>query len=189
MFPWQGGGVTRTRFALLCTAVVAVAFGIGLAWGLHAGGSSTSPSGAAPSASATSSSDSGPGLPPALVTGCQTQDVPTGRGWTCSTPRAGVDEVLVVRWPSPDALASDFAATYGRKPDGKCSTYQGRPPSGYRSTWGNGKPLACYLNRQGAAVVLWEVPDQALQLLAIRKDGDARAAFRWWTDAVTIPVA
>jgi hypothetical protein len=99
-----------------------------------------------------------------------------------------VDEVLVVKWPDAATLQADFARTSGDRPDGKCGTYTGTPASGLRSTWGGGKPLACYVNSNGAAVVMWEVPDKALQLLAIRKDGDSRAAFAWWSKAVTTPL-
>jgi hypothetical protein len=101
---------------------------------------------------------------------------------------AGVDEVLVREWPDASAMAADFTSTQGGKPDGKCGSYTGTPASGLRSTWGNGKPLACYVNSNGAAVVLWEVPDKRLELLAIRKDGNTRAAFAWWNQAIKIPL-
>ena len=179
--------MTRTRFVLLCVAVVAVAFGVGLAWGLTAGGASPSVSGVA-SGSPSPTASAGPGLPAEVYADCRTRDVPVGTGWTCTSPLAGVDEVLVVRWPSAGQLAADFASAYQPKPDGKCGSYTGDPASGYRSTWGNGKPLACYLNSNGAAVVMWEVPDRALQLLAVRKDGDARATFAWWTKAISTPL-
>jgi hypothetical protein len=177
--------VTRNRFVLLAVGVLVVAFAVGLAWGLSAGSGGGTPA-AAPSASA-AGSPAGPELP-ALYTDCRPRTVPSGSGWTCGSAQPGVDEVLVTRWPDPAAMATDFAATYGRKPDGKCGSYRGQPAAGFRSTWGNGKPLACYLNSNGAAVVLWEVPDRALQLFAVRKDGDAGAAFGWWQQAVKTPL-
>jgi hypothetical protein len=182
--------VTRNRFVLLCTAVVLVAFAAGLAWGLSTGGSGGSTAGSARSATSapTSTPTEGPGLPAAVYADCQSRDVAAGAGWTCTSPLPGIDQVLVTRWPSADAMAADFTTTYQPKPDGKCGSYSGDPASGYRSTWGNGKPLACYVNSNGAAVVMWEVPDKALQLLAIRKDGDTKAAFTWWTKAIATPL-
>jgi len=181
--------VTRNRFVLLCLAVVVVAFGIGLAWGLTSGGASKGAAAVTsrPTTSPSSATD-GPGLPSAVYADCQALDVPVGTGWACTSPQSGVDQVLVVRWPSADAMAADFAKTYQPKPDGKCSKYSGDPAGGYRSTWGDGKPLACYVNSNGAGIVMWEVPEKALQLLAVRKDGDVKAAFTWWTQAVTTPL-
>ena len=180
--------MTRNRFVLLCVGVVVAAFALGLAWGLAAGGrSGRTPAGAPSTSASPATSSEGPGLP-ALYTGCRAQQVPVGQGWTCGSSLDGIDEVLVVRWPSAEALAADFAKTYQSKPDGKCGSYTGTPTSGYRSTWGGGQPLACYVNSNGAAVVMWEVPGKALQLLAVRKDGDAKAAFTWWTQAIATPV-
>jgi hypothetical protein len=106
----------------------------------------------------------------------------------CTSPRAGVDEVLVSQWPDAASMQADFATHYGSKPDGKCGSYTGDPASGLRSTWGGQQPQACYVNSSGAAVVLWEHVASRLQLLAIRKDGDAKAAFAWWQEAVKTPL-
>jgi hypothetical protein len=175
--------VTRNRFVLLAVGVVVVAFAVGLAFGLSTGSSSGSTTGSPPSSSATST-PAPLGLPPSVFRDCTT----TGSGTSCQPVVAGVDEVLVFSWPSPAAMAADFANHQGTKPDGKCGSYTGTPPSGLRSTWGNGKPLACYVNSQGAAIVLWEVPERSLELLAVRKDGDTKAAFTWWNEAIKTPL-
>lgn len=175
--------MTRNRFVLLAVAVVVVAFAVGLAFGLSTGSSSGSTTGSPPSTSPTATAVP-LGLPASVYRDCTT----TTSGTTCQPVVAGVDEVLVFSWPSASAMAADFTKNQGNKPDGKCGSYTGAPPSGLRSTWGNGKPLACYVNSNGAAVVLWEVPDRALELLAVRKDGDTRAAFAWWNDAIKTPL-
>ncbi|MFN2538885.1 MAG: hypothetical protein ABR549_12185 [Mycobacteriales bacterium] len=172
--------MTRNRFVLLAVAVVVVAFAVGLAFGLSTGSSSSGTAAGAPSPSPTATST----LPAGLVHDCTDSAGIT----SCQPTLGGVDEVLVKSWPDSASMLADFTRTQGGKPDGKCGSYTGDPPSGLRSTWGNGKPLACYVNSNGAAVVLWEVPDRALQLLAIRKDGDTRAAFAWWTEAIKTPL-
>jgi hypothetical protein len=175
--------VTRNRFVLLAVGVVVVAFAIGLAFGLSSGSSSGSPTGGPPSTSPTATV-APLGLPTSVYRDCTA----TASGTSCQPVSPGVDEVLVFSWPSAAAMTADFAKNQGGKPDGKCGSYTGTPPSGLRSTWGNGKPLACYVNSNGAAVVLWEVPDRSLELLAIRKDGDTKAAFTWWNEAIKTPL-
>lgn len=181
--------MTRARFVLLSVAVVVVAFAVGLALGLSGGTSDGTASGSPPTTPAAVPTSAGPiDLPTSLYSDCRARTVPVGTGASCTSPVAGVDEVLVVKWPDAATMQADFERTQGAKPDGKCGTYSGTPASGISSTWGNGKPLACYVNSNGAAVVLWEVPEKALQLLAIRKDGDTRTAFAWWTKAITTPL-
>ena len=125
-------------------------------------------------------------LPKAVYGGC----VPAADGTaTCTPVQAGVDELLVRKWPSAQEMRAHFATAYQNKPDGKCGSYTGTPAAGFRSTWGGEQPLACYVNSNGAAVVLWEHVDQAVEVLAVRKDGDAKAAFAWWTRAVKTPLA
>ena len=175
--------MTRNRFVLLAAAVVVVAFAVGLAIGLASGSSGAGgTAAAAPSTSPSPSATPGPALPTALVRDC----APAGEGMSCVPVTAGVDEVLVKQWPDAASMQADFARTQGGRPDGKCGSYTGTPTSGMRSTWGGGRPLACYVNSNGAAVVLWEVPDKRLELLAIRKDGNTKAAFSWWNQAVKI---
>jgi hypothetical protein len=182
--------VTRNRFVLLAVVVVVLAFAVGLSVGLSTGstGGATASRTPLPSATATPTTAATiTELPTSLYTGCQPQQSPVGTAVSCSSTLPGVDEVLVVKWPDAAAMQSDFARTQGGKPDGKCSSYKGKPPSGISSTWGNGKPLACYVNSNGAAVVLWEVPERALELLAVRRDGDTKKAFAWWNQAIKTP--
>jgi hypothetical protein len=174
------------RWLLLGTGalVVVLGFVVGLALGSR-GGTSGSPSTAPrPSASAV---DSGlvDLLPTSVYDGCVAS--PGGTA-TCTPTEPGVDELLVRRYPSADALRSHFATSYGSKPDGKCGSYRGTPATGYRSTWGGEQPLACYVNSNGAAVVLWDHVAQGIEVIAVRKDGDAKAAFAWWTQAVKTPL-
>jgi hypothetical protein len=46
------------------------------------------------------------------------------------------------------------------------------------SSWDRGG-LACFVNVNDHAVVLWQVDELALQLVAIRPDDDAAAVFDW----------
>lgn len=176
--------MTRARFVLLAVAVVVVAFGVGLAFGLSTGSSSGGTPGSVASSSPSTAATSSVDLPAAVFRDCED----TGEGTTCAPVVAGVDEVLVKSWPDSATMLADFARTQGGKPDGKCGSYTGTPPSGLRSTWGGGKPLACYRNSNGAAIVLWEVPERSLQLLAVRKDGNTKAAFAWWAEAIKTPL-
>jgi hypothetical protein len=185
--------VTRNRFVLLAVVVVVLAFGVGLSLGLSTGSTGAATASNAPLASATATPTTPTTaaaiteLPTSLYTGCQPRQSPVGTAVSCSSTLAGVDEVLVVKWPDAATMQSDFTRTQGGKPDGKCSTYKRKPLSGISSTWGNGKPLACYVNSNGAAVVLWEVPERALELLAVRRDGDTKKAFEWWNQAIKTP--
>jgi serine/threonine protein kinase len=185
----------RNRVLLIAAAVVVAAFGVGLAGGLlngpddGNGGTSPTPStsGAADPHTALAAS-----LPSSVYTSCKPQPEREGGGrvtsLTCAPAVAGVDELLVSVWSSADAMAADFTKNDKVKPDGKCGSYTGLPATGLRSTWGNGQPLACYLNSNGAAVVMWEYPSKALQVLAVRKDGNAQATFQWWTSAIKTPL-
>ena len=177
------------RFVLLGAAVVAAAFGVGLGLGLAFGSTGGTTTAGPRSSAAASPSAAGTISLPSLYTGCQPQQVPVGTGVSCGTSLAGVDQVLVVQWPDAASMQADFVKTQGSKPDGKCSTYKGKPASGIRSTWGSGRPLACYVNSNGAAVVLWEDPTTRLELLAVRDDGDTRKAFAWWTEAIKTPLS
>ena len=182
--------MTRNRFLLLSAGVLVVAFAVGLAVGMSSGssgGTASSRPSPTPTVTASASAAAIADLPASLYTGCKAQHVAVGTGLTCATTLAGVDEVLVVKWPDAAAMQADWAKTQGSRPDGKCGSYTGKPAAGLSSTWGNGQPLACYVNSNGAAVVLWEVPDRALELLAIRTDGNTSAAFGWWNQAIKTP--
>ncbi len=88
------------------------------------------------------------------------------------------DEELVFRAVDDEQAAGD-------------GLYAAEPRTGLRSTWGDDAPLACFVNSEPAAILLWEYPDAALQVVAVRRDRDApgfaddsRALFDWWTTAV-----
>lgn len=181
--------MTRLQLALLTAAVVLTGGFVGFALGSATGGGGSADAVATPTTSPTSVADAGLAarLPTAVFDGCAPveADRPTVR---CTSPKPGVDELLVSQWPDAAAMRADFTSHYGSKPDGKCGQYTGEPTSGLRSTWGGQQPLACYRNSKGAAVVLWEYVGSAVQVIAIRTDGDAKAAFVWWIDAVKTPL-
>lgn len=103
---------------------------------------------------------------------------------TCGSALAGADELLVTQWVDRSTMIADFSESYGDKAEGKCGEYSGTPPKGRRSTWGDdAAPLACYTNSNGAAILLWEYPDLAIQVLAVRTDKKAQALFNWWQGA------
>lgn len=126
-------------------------------------------------------------LPAAVYSGCLPQrDREGGKktaSVTCSSPMPGADELLVTAWSDGPSMLADFTTSYGTKPDGKCGDYAGSPTTGRRSTW-DGGPLACYINTQGAAILLWEYRDLGLQVLAVRRDRNSAALFSWWRNAV-----
>ncbi len=179
-------------FALAAGAVLAV-FGIGLALGLNQGGNAagTTPT-PTPSAAADPHVALARRLPAGYFSDCVAAPDREGKGrvtsLTCHSPASGVDEVLVSQWSDPAAMAADFTAAVAKRPDGTCGQYTGLPATGLRSTWGTGRPLACYVNTNQAAIVLWEHPSLSLQVLAVRKDGDAQAAFAWWRKAYKAPI-
>ena len=110
---------------------------------------------------------------------------------SCRSTEPSTDELIVRRFERPAAMAAAFVdRTLGTYDPLPCSRFTGGPPgSGHRSTWGpDDAPLACSVNVNGHAVVLWEHPQQAVQLLAIRKDAAARDLFQWWQRAKNVPL-
>src|SRR4051812_29162330 len=109
MFPWQGGPVTRHRFVLLSVAVVVVAFAVGVVLGQAGGSTGRTASGSGSSTPAAAPTSPSPiDLPVSLYTDCRARTVPLGTGATCSSTVAGVDEVLVVKWPDAATMQADF---------------------------------------------------------------------------------
>ena len=78
----------------------------------------------------------------------------------CGTPLDGADELLVTQWRDREAMLANFDEVHGAKPDGKCGEYAADPPTGLRSTWGDDAPLACFVNSEPAAILLWEYPER-----------------------------
>lgn len=127
-------------------------------------------------------------LPAEVYQGCveapEREDEERVTALTCASALAGADEVLITQWVDGPTMLSNFAESYGDKVDGKCGEYVGTPVEGRRSTWrDDGAPLACYVNSNEAAILLWEYPDFAIQVLAVRNDKNAQALFTWWQGA------
>jgi hypothetical protein len=124
-------------------------------------------------------------LPPEVYRDCTPRDIDAAAGQTasvrCTPATPGADELLVTQWRDGAAMEADFAS-YLRYPDGKCSQR-----TGVRSTWDGGK-LACYLNDNDHAVVMWEYDDRALQVFAIRRDAQTRALYAWWLETARRPL-
>ncbi len=198
----QDGGVaappTRTpfertgAFLALSVALVLGAGGLGFAIGNGGGGSvgggkaSPGPDQAALVAL----------LPNNLYRNCQPRDLSEGQvaSVTCDSGIDGADELIASRYATSEAMSADFTSTYrDAYPDGKCSEFTGGKDArgkGVTSTYQDGDPLACYVNSNGDATLLWEYPEQRLQSIAIRKDADSKALFDWWIGkAVKVPRA
>lgn len=118
-------------------------------------------------------------LPAEIYSSCATAPAPKEGIVTavdCRATQTGASSLLVRKWASRAVMDADFAATYAQRyPDGKCSRQ-----TGVRSTWNRGR-LACYVNTNGDAVLMYSYADQALQVLAVRADGNSRALYNWWT--------
>lgn len=131
-------------------------------------------------------------LPTAVYTHCHRLPEREGGGRTvavkCDSAAPGADELLVSQWTSPTSMVTNFATTYARRYDkGPCRDFNPRTTKGRHSTWAGGG-LACYVNSNNAAILLWQYDDKALEVAAVRRDRDAGALFAWWLAAVTHPV-
>jgi len=109
----------------------------------------------------------------------------------CTSAVPGVvDELLARRYAEARTMAAAFetaSADYDRLP---CKDFAGGPAgAGHRSTWGSeGAGLACFVNVPGDAVVLWEHPEQRVQLFAIDLQDDSPALFAWWQQHGQVPL-
>ena len=121
-------------------------------------------------------------LPAGLVEDCRSTSAPAqvSAAVTCdAADGTGADEFLVYDWSSAAAMQADFQAHYdrqggGRYPDGTCARRWE-----VSSTWRAGD-LACYHNTAGAAVLLFEYDAEAVQVLAVREDGETAPLYDWW---------
>lgn len=132
-------------------------------------------------------------LPPEVYQGCRAhpgrQDEERLTSLTCDSGLPGADELLVTQWVDEGSMLADFTEHYSDRVQARCGDYDGEPREGRRSTWGeDGAPLACYVNSNDAAILLWEYPDLAIQVLAVREDADSRALFEWWLTAREYPL-
>ena len=103
---------------------------------------------------------------------------------SCGSAVAGADELLVTQWLDEGSMLVDFTENYSNRTVARCGDYTGEPRLGRRSTWGDERaPLACYVNDNDAAILMWEYPDLAIQVLAVREDADSQALVEWWLTA------
>ncbi|MCU1594506.1 MAG: serine/threonine protein kinase [Frankiales bacterium] len=172
----------RTRLWWL--AAVPVVGAAGLAGLLLSDTSGTDPGGGAPgtpTVAANRHQDLVARLPADVYTGCKpapAREVKLVRtAVDCVSVKAGAAEVLVSEFDGPAHLEQDFTESYrARYPDGKCSVDEG-----VTSTWEEGR-LACYLNANGAAVLLSTYSKAGVEILDVRQDGDRAALYDWWRD-------
>jgi hypothetical protein len=87
-------------------------------------------------------------------------------------------------------MAADWQGKYVRRYTKEvCSAFPGGAAAkgrGHFSSWGDrSDPLACYVNDNGHAVLMWEYASDAVQVLAIRTDADSPALLQWFQAART----
>lgn len=126
-------------------------------------------------------------LPAAVYTGCKpapAREVKLVRtAVDCVSVKPGAAEVLVSEFDGPAHMGQDFTDHYvARYRDGKCSV-----DKDVRSTWEEGR-LACYLNANNAAVLLYTYTKTGIEIIAVRKDGDRAALYDWWHDIRLTPL-
>lgn len=186
--------MTNRGWTLLAVVVVLLAGALGVLLGtLGVMAPGTAPAAAPTSAAPAPTSTAAPppsaalvaSLAPEVYRDCAPRESDPDVGQVgsvrCTPARPGADELLVTQWRDGAAMAADFAR-YTRYPDGKCSE-----TTGVRSTW-DGGVLACYLNDNGHAVVMWEYDDRALQVVAVRTDGQSEPLYDWWLAAARTPL-
>ena len=109
----------------------------------------------------------------------------------CDRTPDGIASLHAVQWEGTEAMDEWFRTSYaeaGGYTSAPCGEFEGGAEargSGRVSTstkTGVGA-IACYVNANGHAVMLWQVDDRDVSLLAIRDDADAAALFEWWDDA------
>ncbi len=111
---------------------------------------------------------------------------------TCARAPEGVQLLQVKQWDTTERMQQEFQqitlGSVGKKPtvrtvEAPCRGFVGgagtEKRTGNRSTWEKG-PIACYLNESRFAVLLWQIDNQQLQLLAVGPDADSPAVFAWW---------
>ncbi len=111
----------------------------------------------------------------------------------CARLPAGLPQLQAKQWDTVAHMQQDFdrltVGTNGQKPtirtvEAPCGGFAGGRAltgTGHRSSWKK-DPIACYVNTNGIAVLLWQNDDQRLQLLAIGRDADSPAVFAWWQE-------
>ncbi len=106
----------------------------------------------------------------------------------CDQTPDGIASLHVVQWEGADAMGGWFRTSYvepGNYTSGPCGEFEGGAEAqgtGRVSSRPEVGAIACYVNANGHAVMLWQIDDRDLSLLAIRDDADAAALFDWWQD-------
>ncbi len=174
-------------FLALAVVLVLAAGGLGVYLGGRGGGSDTAASGSAGGAG-TPAAALQARLPAKTFRDCAAGDAQEGQdaALTCAPVSKGADQLLVRHFADAGAMARDFEARYkSTYDDGKCGSFPGGDKAagtGVVSTWDSGV-LACYVNSNGDATLLWEYPAEAVQIIAVRTDADFPALFAWWLAA------
>lgn len=194
-----GRPFTRTPgFLALALLLVAGAAALGVVLGNSRAGdglAGTDPSTAAGGGQAVAST--GPQarlaalLPASPYRDCVSGEVMAGQdaALRCSSSVPGATTLLVRHFVDAATMQGDFADRYrSAYPESPCKPFPGgQPGAGVTSSW-RGGALACYVNTDGNAVVLWEYTDQAVQVVAVRQDADSPALFQWWLRNGAVPL-
>jgi len=198
------GGSAPRGLLLGCAGVLLTAFVGGGAYGLLSGpGAAADDDARADAGSGASGGRAAPGmtltadelaLADRLVDGfgdCSALERSPGQlaRLNCDTTPEGIATLHAVQWESSDAMAAAFRDRYvtpGKYDSAKCGDFAGGPGAegtGRISSWPGVGAIACYVNANSHAVLLWQVDNAALQLLAIRDDARSDELFRWWQGA------
>lgn len=104
----------------------------------------------------------------------------------CDRTPEGIETVHAVQWSNAQAMDAGFDSAYVGKPQYRsapCADFRGgsgTAGTGHVSTRIDGGRIACYVNVNDDAVLLWQYEDRAISLLAIRDDNDFASLFTWW---------
>lgn len=134
-------------------------------------------------------------LPTSVYTGCTPTETAQSATATlnCTSAIEGADQLIVSSFADTSAMNGDFENRYKQAyKDGMCSKFNGKNKGeGRTSTWGpnNDQLLACYINENEDAVVLWEYLAPAIQVIAVRDDGNYPELWTYWTKAVKTPLS
>ncbi|CAA9307627.1 MAG: TOMM system kinase/cyclase fusion protein [uncultured Frankineae bacterium] len=104
----------------------------------------------------------------------------------CDRTPEGIASLHAGRWTSRQAMDEWFRTSYvraGRYESGACEDFDGGADaqgSGRVDSRRGVGGIACYVNSNTHAVLLWQLDERLLSLLAIRDDPDAGALHDWW---------
>jgi serine/threonine-protein kinase len=189
----------RALVAACASVVVAAAIGGGLLGMQSAAGPGPEPIGGGTVAAGATIDDAQQALGGLLSEGYgECTPLPTSAGQTaklnCDRTPDGIATLHIAQWAGAQAMREVYREKYvSRYPAKPCKDFSGGAGArgtGHVSSRADVGGLACFVNANEDAVLLWQVDGRALQLLAIRDDADSLALFRWWEsnrDAVLRP--